>query len=274
MKVSIRLISIACFLIFTLINISCKTKFEKIRISNDPERILKEAHAYFKAEDFYKAQTLYEMAIPAFRGKLEAEQIFFNYAYTHFNTKQYMLSSHYFKNFANTFGNSPKKEEADYMAAFSHYEMSPEHNLDQTESEKAIEAFQLFMNTYPDSERVKKCNKFITDIRAKMEEKAYKEGKLYYDLKRYNSATTSLSNMLKDFPETDKAAEVRYLIAKASFLLADNSVYLKKEERYTEAIARCNDFLKKHSRTEFKKEVSSFLEDSEKELNKITNGRS
>lgn len=274
MNVSFRLISIASILIVVLLNSSCKTKFEKIRISNDPERILREAHAYFDAEDYYKAQTLYELAIPAFRGKLEGEKIFFNYAYTHYNTKQYMLSSHYFKNFANTFGNSERKEEADYMAAYSHFAMSPAHNLDQSESEKAIEAFQLFMNTYPDSERVKDCNKLITDMRAKMEDKAFEEGKLYYDLKRYSSATTSLANMLKDFPETDKAAEVRYLIAKASYLLADNSVYLKKEERYTEAIARCNDFLKKHSRTKFKEDVASYLEDSTKELNKITNGRS
>ncbi len=274
MKLSFRLVTIACFLAIFLLGSSCKTKFEKIRVSNDPELVLKSAHAYFKAEDYYKAQTLYEMAIPAFRGKIEAEDIFFNYAYTHYNIKQYMLASHYFKNFAQTFGNSDKKEEADYMSAFSHYKMSPAHNLDQTNSDKAIEAFQLFMNTYPDSERVTECNNMIVGLRDKMEEKAFEEGRLYYDLKRYNSATTSLANMLKDFPETDKAAEVRYLIAKASFLLADNSVYLKKAERYTEAIARCNDFLKKHSTTKFNKEVSSFLEDSRKELNKITDGRS
>ena len=274
MKLSFRLILSVCFLAIFLLGSSCKTKFEKIRISNDADRILKEAHAYYKAGDFYKAQTLYEMAIPAYRGKVEAEDIFFNYAYTHYNVQQYMLASHYFKNFAQTFGNSPKKEEADYMSAYSHYQMSPAHNLDQTNSEKAIEAFQLFMNTYPESERVKECNELIVGIREKMEKKAYDEGKLYFDLKRYNSATTSLANMLKDFPETDKAAEVRYLIAKASYLLADNSVYLKKEERFTETIARCNDFLKKHSDTKFQKEVSSFLEDSRKELNKITDGRS
>jgi len=274
MKLSFRLITFTFLLAMILLGSSCKTKFEKVRISNDPERILKEAHAYFAAENYYKAQTLYELAIPAFRGKIEAEDIFFNYAYTHYYVKQYMLSSHYFKNFAQTFGNSPRKEEADYMAAYSFYEMSPAYNLDQTNSDKAIEAFQLFMNTYPKSERVSECNKLIVELRSKMEEKAFVEGRLYFDLKRYNSATTYLANMLKDFPETDKAAEVRYLIAKASFLLADNSVYLKKEERYTETIAKCNDFLKKHSATKFKKEVSSFLEDSRKELNKLTDGRS
>lgn len=274
MKLSFRLISSVFFLAIFLLTSSCKTKFEKIRISNDPVLILKEANAYFKAEDFYKAQTLYELAIPAYRGKVEAEEIFFNYAYTHYNIRQYMLSSHYFKNFAKTFGNSPKKEEADYMAAYSHYKLSPAFNLDQSNSDKAIEAFQLFMNTYPKSERVEECNDLIVEMRSKMENKAFDEGKLYFDLKRYNSATTSLANMLKDFPETSKAAEVRYLIAKASFLLADNSVYLKKEERYSETIARCNDFLKKHTKTKFNKEVSSFLENSRKELNKITDGRS
>ena len=274
MKLSFRLILSSCLLATFILASSCKTKFEKIRISNDADRILKEAHAYFEAEEFYKAQTLYELAIPAYRGKIEAEDIFFNYAYTHYNVKQYLLASHYFKNFAQTFGNSPKKEEADYMSAYSHYQMSPAHNLDQSNSDKAIEAFQLFMNMYPKSERVKECNELIVGLRAKMENKAFEEGRLYFDLKRYNSATTSLANMLKDFPETDKAAEVRYLIAKASYLLADNSVYLKKAERFTETIARCNDFLKKHSETKFKNEVSSFLDDSQKELNKITDGRS
>lgn len=274
MKISTSLNSFLLCLVFVISSVSCKTQFEKIRTSNDPALILEQAHAFFEAEDYYKAQTLYELAIPNYRGKLEAEDIYFNFAYTHFNTRQYILAAHYFKNFANTFGNSPKKEEADYMTAFSHFKMSPNYKLDQSSSDKAIESFQLFMNSYPESERVAECNKLIEELRLKMELKAFDEGKLYYDLKRYSSATTSFSNMLKDFPETDKAPEVRYLIAKSSYLLAENSIYSKKQERFLETTERCNEFLKKHTGSKFQKEVVSYLENSQKEINKFTNGRS
>ena len=102
-----------------LLGISCRTQFEKIRTSNDGQLIYKEAEKYYEAGDYNKAQSLYELAIPAYRGKQEAEEIFFKYADSHFKLKQYILASHYFKNFANTYVNSDRREYADFMSAYS-----------------------------------------------------------------------------------------------------------------------------------------------------------
>lgn len=263
-----RLVLLATIVVFLA---SCKTEFEKIRTSTDPAVILTKAHEYYKKEDFLKAHTLYEIIIPSYRGRLEAEDIYYNYAYCHYYEKQYLLAAHYFKNFSNTFINSPRKEEADFMAAYSNYKLSPKPKLDQSYSLKAIEALQLFVNTYPNSSRLEQCNQLIDEIRGKLEVKAFEEGKLYYDMHHYNSATQSFENMLKDFPETKMASEVGYLVVKSTHELAKNSVYEKKEERLLITIAKCKEYTKRFKDSEYRPLVQEILYDAESELTKHKN---
>jgi len=248
---------------------SCKTSFEKARTSNDPPRIYKAALAYYDAEEYRNAQSLFELVIPYYRGKAEAEELFYKYAYAHYYLGEYILANHYFTSFAKTFFNSEKREEADYMAAYSNMEMSPNHRLDQSYSQKAIEEFQQFTNKYPQSERVALCNQHIDEMRDKLELKAYEQGKLYYDLKNFNSAIASFDNMLKDFPESDKALEVRYLIVKSSYEWAVNSIYEKKEERFNETIKRYKQFIYKYPSSGYNKELEDINKDAKESLKNL-----
>jgi outer membrane protein assembly factor BamD len=243
-----------------------------IRTSNNPKKMLQAANDLYEEGDYYKAITLYELIIPSFRGQAEAEQIAYNYAYAHYNQKKYISASHYFNQFSKTFGNSDKKEEADFMSAFANTRMSPTHKLDQTFSEKAIEGLQVFVNNYPESPKVAECNDLIDGIRSKMERKSYESAKLYYKLKSYSSSVVAFENMLKDYPETDKEEEIRYLIAKSSFDLAQNSVYEKKEERFLATVEKCNLYLKKFPEGEKNSEITTFINKSNKELEKFNNG--
>ena len=270
MKINLTGFSLLFILSISLL-MSCRSEFELIRTSNDPEVMLAEANKLYKNGDNYKAITLYEQLVPVFRGQDEAEEIAFNFASAHYNQKQYISASHYFKQFANTFANSEKKEEADFMAAFSNTRMSPTHKLDQSFSEKGIEALQTFVNSYPDSPRVNQCNELIDELRSKMERKSYESAKLYYKLKNYSSSVVAFENMLKDYPETQREEEIRYLVAKSSYQLAQNSVYLKKEERYLATVEKCNLFLKKFPKADKKSEISTFVAKSNKELNKFNN---
>ena len=76
---------------------SCKSEFETIRTSGNPETILAKANEYFEAEEYQRAQTLYELSIAPYRGTGEAEQIAYRYAYTYYYTEQYVLASYYFQ---------------------------------------------------------------------------------------------------------------------------------------------------------------------------------
>ena len=84
----------------------CKSNFEKIRASGDVDLIYKTAFDLYEAEEWQRAQTLFELIIPQYRGKKELEKIYNAYAYTYYNTGKYILANYYFKNFSTTFPNS------------------------------------------------------------------------------------------------------------------------------------------------------------------------
>lgn len=259
--------------VFAILATSCRTNYEQIRTSNDPELILKTANEYYDNEDYFKAQGLYDIVIPFYRGKSEAQELFYRYAYTYFNTDEYILASHYFGSFAKTFYDSPKKEESEFMEAYSQYKLSPNHRLDQSYSQKAIEAFQQFANAHPLSPRVEQCNMLIDEMREKMEIKALDQGKLYIKLHQYQAATKSLENMLKDFPETSRGAEIRYLIIKSNFNLATKSIFTKQQERFEETIRKINQFKKKYSSSNYLAEIERIEKNCLTELKEISNVR-
>ncbi len=263
------------FFLYTLLIIStlasCKSEFEQARISNDPERILKESIKYYDKGDYLRAQTLMELVLNQYRGSRQGEELFFKYAYTHYHLGNYLLASTYFTNFASTFGFSTYTEEADFMTAYSFYKQSPTYRLDQDPSVKAIDAFQDFANKYPDSERVSECNKLIDELRAKLEEKAYAQGLLYYELSQYQAAITSFENMLSEFPESARAEEVRFMTLKAAYEYAVNSVYDKRAERYEEARVRYKEYMNRYTKGKNNneaREINKQIESNLKNLSK------
>lgn len=248
---------------------SCKSEFEKVRTSSDPKLIYKEALKLYEEEDYVRAQTLFELAIPFYRGKSEAEELFYKYANTYYELKEYILASHYFDNFTKTFYNSDKKEEAAYLGAYGYYKMSPSFRLDQTYSEKAVANFQKFVNTYPNSPRVEQCNKLIDEIRDKNEKKAFYNAELYYDLKRYKSAIQSFENLIKDYPNSKNDERIKFLLIESNYLLAENSIFELKEKRYSKTIDYYNKFIQKYPKSSYLKKANKMNKNSQTTIKKL-----
>ena len=259
-------------LLLVFVTLSCRSEYEKIRKSNDSEKIYKKAFDLYEQEEYFKAQTLFELIINSYRGKQEAENLFFTYAYTHYHLDQYILAAHYFKSFSETFINSKSREEADYMAAMSNYNMSPNYKLEQENTSKAIDAFQLFVNTYPNSDRLETCNSFIDELRKKLEDKAYYNADLYYNLREYQSAITNFNNILIEFPDTKDAEKIRFMILKSSYEWAKNSIYEKRKERFEETNMISNKFLDRYNKSKYRKEVRKIASNSKKEAKKLKYG--
>ena len=262
------------FWLFGMLSISilttaCRSEFETVRLSNDPELYYKKAMQYYDDGEWFKAQTLIESAIPFYRGRPESEEMFYRYAMTFYNMKQYILSSHWFQNFSNTYPNSVHREESDWLLAFSSYQQSPNYRLDQTESDEAVELFQTFANTYPTSDRSKECNNIIDELRAKREIKSFEEGVLYFNLRQYQAAVSSFKNTLKDYPETKNREEIEFLVVNSYFLLAENSIYGKKKERFKETIELANGFVSKYPESNRFADTQEIISTSDKRIKSL-----
>jgi len=261
-------INTAVLLILGLFS-GCLGEFETIRKGDDYELKYQKALEYYENEEWFKAQQLLEQILPIYRGSDKIEKIYYNYADTYFRMERYVLSTYYFKNFTTTFPNSDKTEDASFMSAYSNYMLSPTFRLDQTNTEEAVDAFQIFVNTYPSSSRVSEVNQLIDDMRDKMEEKAFAEADLYFKLNDFKSANHTYKNVVKVYPDAEEVEHARFMVIKSSYKLAQNSIDFIKEDRYKEAISAYNTFLEKHPNSPLKKEADQLYQASLEKLEKL-----
>jgi outer membrane protein assembly factor BamD len=144
---------------------SCKSKFEKLRASNDTAKKYREAVRLYEKKDYSKALGLFDDLVTKYRGTAEAEDLSYYFAYTHYKLRDNTTARYHFKTFADTYASSPKAEECRFMAAYCFYLESPIYSLDQENTIKAIEALQLFINLHPKGERVAEASKLISNLR-------------------------------------------------------------------------------------------------------------
>jgi outer membrane protein assembly factor BamD len=242
---------------------SCKSKFEKLKASNDYAKINQEAVKYYYKKDYAKAIELFDILAPRYRGQEQAEDLFYYYAYANYKSGDYTSAQYQFKNFADTYRSSSRAEECRFMAAYCYYLDSPIYSLDQENTTKAIEALQYFINYYPKSDRVAEASKLIQNLRDKLEEKSYADAKLYLTIGDFQSAVIAFGNSLRDYPDTKYAEEMEFLTIRAQYLYAKNSREFKQEERYNQAISMYNDFVEKYPNSKYLNEAADLKKDSE-----------
>ena len=124
-----------------------------------------------------------------------------------------------------------------YMHAYSLFLDSPEFNLDQTSSYDAINAMQIFMNSYPVSGYKNQANQIIGQLQVKLEEKAYKNALQYYKLEKYHggealkAALISFENFQKDYPDSRLNEDISFFKIECSYKLAKSSIKSRQRER-------------------------------------------
>jgi outer membrane protein assembly factor BamD len=103
----------------------------------------------------------------------------------------------------------------------------------------------------------------------KLEVKAFESAKLYYDLGNFQSAVVGFETLIKDFPETKRKEEIRYLSIKSNYELARNSIFEKKKERLLSGLEKCEYFLDKYSDSKYINEVNKIMAYSKNELKRF-----
>lgn len=216
---------------------SCVSKQERAMKSADKNLILKTANENFAKKKWKNALALYDRLPNLVAGTDDAPNVVFNSAYANYYDKNYRLAGNQFKNFAISFPQDSRKEEASYMSALCYYEGSMDYNLDQSTTQTAINELQDFLNNYPASERSKNINTLIDELSYKLEFKAYENAKQYYKMGEYKAANVTFENVLEDFPGTKLRPQIYDYIVKSRYELATKSVYDLKDERIESALA-------------------------------------
>ncbi len=252
-----RVIFRAFFSVFILFVAFACSKFRKIEKSTDWRVKYEAALRYYEQEDYYRATVLFDQILPIVRGLPEGEKVQFYSAYSQYYQKFYLLASHQFKVFYETYARSEFAQEAQYMYAYSLYPNSPAYNLDQTSSIEAVVAMQNFINRHPQSEFRDDATRVIDDIQQKLERKGYENSKQYYKMERYDAAVIAFKSFTRDFPDSQYNEEINFLKFMAQYKWAEKSIFSKQLERYKTANEYYIEFIDKYP-------TSSYLNEAEK----------
>ena len=257
------------FSVFLVIAIlaSCN-KYNKLLKSSDFELKYTKAVEYYQKKNYVKALPLFEELMTVYRGTAKAERVSYYYAYCNFGLEDYLLASYHLKNFVKTFPNSESAEEAMFTSAYCYYLDSPPYSLDQENTIKAINEFQLFLNMYPNTTKVTECNEYIDKLRGKLERKAFENATLYYNIEDYKASIQAYKNLLKDYPDNKYREEVNFMIVKSNYLLAKNSIPEKKQERYKSTVESYYKFIDNYKESKYLREAESIFTESQRALKK------
>ena len=222
------------FVIFSIFLAGC-SPYQKALKSEDIAVKFDMATDLFEKGKYSKAIRLFEQLAPSYRGKPQAEKMFYMYAMSYYKTKQYLISSGRFESFVASYPKSDKAEEAYFLEAVSYSKSSPVFSLDQNETIKGIEKMQEFIDQFPNSTYLAEANVIAKSLRDKLERKAFEIARNYNNINDHKSAVVALDIFLIDFPGTQYKEKALFYKLDSSFIVAENSFVNKMQERLIDA---------------------------------------
>jgi outer membrane protein assembly factor BamD len=217
------------------------------------------ANKMYEAKKYNKALRLFEQIAPAFKGKPSAERMFYMYSQSLYKTEQYYLAGYQFESFVSSYPKSEKIEEASFLGAKSFTFLSPVFSLDQTDTNKAIDKLQNYIDSYPEGQNFAEANSLVKGLREKLETKSFENAKIYYNITDYKAAMVAFDNFLINFPGTPYKEKALYYKLDSAFLLAINSIPSKMQERLENAKNAYASLMKFKADTEYKSKADEML---------------
>ena len=237
---------------------SCAGEFNKVYKSNDIDYKYEYAKEAFARGKFQQAQTLLEELITAKKGSDEAQECLYMLAMAQYCNRDYEAASVTFKKYGTSYPRGIYAENAAYYVGQALYESAPEPRLDQSPTIGAINAYQQFLDLYPDSKLRELAQERLYELQDKLILKELLSAELYYNLggyfgninkndeSNYTSCIITAQNALKQYPYSDHREDFALLIMKSKFELAENSTEDRRLERYRDAEDECYGFLNEY----------------------------
>ncbi len=257
-NLKLKMTKLLSFLLIIVLFSSCG-EYQKVLKSNEIRPKYDMAKKMYEEKKYSKAIRLFEQLAPAYRGKPEATDLYMMYAQSYYKTKQYYAAGYQFDNFASSYPRHEKAADASFLAAKSYSKLSPRYSLDQTDTNKAIDKLQNFIDRYPSSEYIEEANILAKSLREKVEKKVFEVAKGYHKISDYKGAIVSLENFVADYPGTPYKEEALFYKFDSAYLLAMNSVDSKKEDRLNSAKVAYKSLVKFKEDTEYKEESAKML---------------
>jgi outer membrane protein assembly factor BamD len=236
----------------------CAGEYNKVFKSTDFEYRYEYAKQAFAMGKYTQAENLLIDLINYKKGSDDAQESLYMLAMSQYMNKDYEAASATFKKYHTTYPKGQYAEKAMFYVGQSLYEGAPEPRLDQTPTIGAINAYQQFLDFYPDSPLRRQAQRRLFDLQDKLIMKELLSAQLYFNLggyfgnvnsgneSNYISCIVTAQNALKTYPYSKWREDFALLVMKSKFSLAENSSEDKRVERYRDAEDECYGFINEY----------------------------
>lgn len=223
-------------------------EYQRVLKSNDPNVKFEYAKRAFDEKKYVQTATLLEDVVQILKGTEKSEEALYLLALANYENKDYQTASTYFSSYYSRYPRGKYTELARFYSGYGYYLDSPDTQLDQSGTIKAIQELQSFLDYFPRSERVSIAQNAIFELQDKLTLKELENAKLYYNLgtylgNNYESAIIVARNAIKEYPYSKYKEELEMLILKSRYQIASLSVEEKKIERYRDVIDEYYSFI-------------------------------
>lgn len=237
-------------------------EYQKVQKSTDPDYKLDYAKRAFAQKKYVQSYTILKDIVTVFKGTEKAEESLYLLALSHYENKEYLDASLYFQTYYSRYPKGKYTELARFYSGYAYYLDSPEPQLDQSGTIKAIEELQAFLDYFPKSDKVSIAQNAIFELQDKLTLKELQNAQLYYNLgtylgNNYQSAVIVAQNAVKAYPYSKYKEELELIILKARYQEANLSVEEKKVERFRDVIDEYYSFINNYPDSPNRKEADN-----------------
>lgn len=226
---------------------SC-SEYSRVMKSKDPDYRFDYAKRAYEKGKWVQASTILADLITPLRGGPKGEEALYLLAMSYYQNKDYLNSGVYFKNYYSRYPKGKYTELARFYCGYGYYLDSPEPQLDQSETVKAIEELQGFLDYFPRSDKAQTAQNAMFELQDKLTLKELQNAQLYYNMgtymgNNYQAAVIVAENALKLYPYSKYREELEMLKLKAKYQEAKESVSERKEMRFRDVIDEYYSFI-------------------------------
>ena len=232
--------------------------------------------AFDKGMERYNAGK-YERAAQYFQGAFDFgrthewaddAQLYLARAYR--GNKEYILAASEYSRFVEIYRGDERVPLAEFERAMTYADRSPIYQLDQSDTQRGIDVFNLYMQRYPNHDSIVVAERQVRALREKLARKQFNTAQLYERRELYEAAAFYYEVVFDKYPDTPWADDALVGAIRVYIGFSDQSIVASQPARLQKAIDHYQRLLQIFPDSELLKDAEALYEQANTRLQSIT----
>ena len=168
----------------------------------DDEYYFNRGMEFLKKKNYQSAIENFQTVVDSFSGSERVVDAQYQLGEARFKNEEYLTAAYEYERVYSDYPSSEYAADAWYKKALCYFMESPKANLDQENTQLAIDEFHRFIDNFPRNELVKDAQERIRELESKLAYKYYLVAELYRKMNARDAALIYYKALVEEYPQT------------------------------------------------------------------------